>query len=127
MSPLAIIKDDRYLDHEAGAGHPESPERLRVIHELIGMAFGALPVIAPRLAAEDELALVHDTSYIRKVAETEGKAHSRLDPDTGLSARSYEVARLAAGGLLNGIDALLQTPNEARTRAPQSGELLTLN
>lgn len=111
MPSLAIIKDDRYLDHDAGAGHPESPERLRVIHELIGMEFGGLPVIAPRLAAEEELALVHEMSYIRKVAETAGKAHSRLDPDTGLSARSYEVARLAVGGLLNGIDALLQTPN----------------
>src|SRR5512134_2676946 len=110
MTSLAIIKDDRYLDHDAGAGHPESPERLRVIHELIRMEFGDLPVIAPRLATEDEIALVHDTSYIRKVAETEGKAHSQLDPDTGLSARSYEIARLAVGGLLNSVDALLQTP-----------------
>src|SRR5512147_80905 len=98
MTSLAIIKDDRYLDHDAGAGHPESPNRLRVIHELIGKEFGGLPVIAPRLAEEDELALVHDSSYIRKVAETEGKGHSRLDPDTGVSERSYEVARLAAGG-----------------------------
>jgi acetoin utilization deacetylase AcuC-like enzyme len=41
------------------------------------------------------------------VAHTEGKAFSRLDPDTGLSARSYEVARLAAGGLLQALDAIL--------------------
>src|SRR5512134_910840 len=127
MTSLAIIKDDRYLDHDAGAGHPESPERLRVIHELIRMEFGGLPVIAPRLATEDEIALVHDPSYIRKVAETEGKAHSRLDPDTRLSARSYEVARLAVGGLLNGVDALFQTPNGACPRVPPSEELPTPN
>ena len=119
MPSLAIIKDERYLEHDAGAGHPESPNRLRVIHDLVGKEFGGLPAIAPRLASEDELALVHDPSYIRKVAETEGKAHSRLDPDTGLSAKSYEVARLAAGGLLNGVDALFQTPN-SQLPAPDS-------
>ncbi len=110
MPSLAIIKDERYLEHNAGIGHPESPNRLRVINDLIGTEFSNLPVIPPRLAGENELALVHDPAYIRKVAETEGKFHSQLDPDTGLSARSYEVARLAVGGLLNGIDAIFGNP-----------------
>jgi acetoin utilization deacetylase AcuC-like enzyme len=107
---LAIIKDDRYLEHNAGEGHPESPNRLRVIHDLILQEFNNLPLIPPRLATESELALVHEPKYIRMVAGTEGRPHSQLDPDTGLSARSYEVARLAAGGLLNAVDTLLQTP-----------------
>jgi acetoin utilization deacetylase AcuC-like enzyme len=109
MSSPALIKDDRYLEHNAGEGHPESPNRLRVIHNLIDSEFSGLPLIKPRLAAEDELALVHDLFYIHNVARTEGKAHSQLDPDTGLSARSYEIARLAAGGLLNAVDSLLNT------------------
>jgi acetoin utilization deacetylase AcuC-like enzyme len=107
MSSLALIKDDRYMEHNPGAGHPESPNRLRVIHELIDREFSGLPTIPPRLATQSELALVHDPRYIQTVANTEGRAHSQLDPDTGLSARSYEIARLAAGGLLEGIDALL--------------------
>jgi len=107
MSSLALIKDDRYLEHNAGEGHPESPNRLCVIHNLIDSEFSSLPLIKPRLAAEDELALVHDPFYIQNVARTEGKAHSQLDMDTGLSARSYEIARLAAGGLLNSVDSLL--------------------
>jgi acetoin utilization deacetylase AcuC-like enzyme len=119
MPSLAIIKDERYLEHNAGIGHPESPNRLRVIYDLIGKEFSDLPVIPPRLAAENELALVHDQAYIRKVAETEGKFHSQLDPDTGLSARSYEVARLAVGGLLEAVDALFQTRNSRlETRNP---------
>ncbi len=109
---IAIIKDDRYLEHNAGEGHPESPDRLRVIHDLIQREFNDLPLVPPRLASENELALVHDPFYIQRVANTEGKAHSQLDPDTGLSARSYEIARLAAGGLLQAVDALLN---------PQSG------
>jgi len=107
MSSLALIKDDRYMEHNPGEGHPESPNRLRVIHELIDREFSGLPIIPPRLATQSELALVHDPKYIQTVANTEGRAHSQLDPDTGLSARSYEIARLAAGGLLEGIDALL--------------------
>ncbi len=112
MSSPMLIKDDRYLDHNAGEGHPESPNRLRVIHSLIDSEFSSLPLIAPRLATEDELSLIHDPGYIRTVANTAGKPHTQLDPDTGLSARSYEIARLAAGGLLQAVDALL-TPHPA--------------
>ncbi|MGE5174095.1 MAG: histone deacetylase [Betaproteobacteria bacterium] len=111
MTSVAIIKDDRYLEHHAGGGHPESPDRLRVIHNLIDAEFSGLPRITPRLATENDLALVHDPFYIQAVANTEGKTFSRLDPDTGLSARSYEIARLAAGGLLQAVDSLIQTQN----------------
>ncbi len=107
MPSLALIKDDRYLDHIAGEGHPESPDRLRVIHDLINTEFSDLPLIPPRLATENELALIHDPFYIQTVANTAGKIFSRLDADTGLSSRSYEIARLAAGGLLNAVDAVM--------------------
>lgn len=110
MPSLAIIKDDRYLEHNAGEGHPESPDRLRVIHDLIAKEFSGLPCIEPRAASEDEIAAVHDPFYIQTVANTEGRAFSRLDADTGVSSRSYLVARLAAGGLLNAVDAIL-TPH----------------
>jgi len=115
MSYLAIIKDDRYLEHHAGEGHPESPNRLRVLYDLINAEFSDLPLIPPRLATESELALIHTPLYIQMVANTEGKVFSRLDPDTGLSARSYEIARLAAGGLLQAIDSLLTHDPKSRT------------
>jgi acetoin utilization deacetylase AcuC-like enzyme len=112
MSSLAIIKDDRYMEHNAGPGHPESPNRLRVIHDLINEEFSSLPLIQPRLATTDELALIHDPFFIQSIAATEGKARCQLDPDTGTSARSCEIARLAAGGLLQAVDTLL-TPHSA--------------
>ncbi len=107
MTSLAIIRDDRYLDHRPGDFHPESPDRLRIIHGLLDREFPDILRIEPRMATEDELALVHDSFYIQRVAETDGKAFTQLDPDTGLSSRSYQVARLAAGGLLNAVDTLL--------------------
>jgi acetoin utilization deacetylase AcuC-like enzyme len=114
MSLVAIIKDDRYLEHNPGEGHPESPNRLRVIHDLIDKEFYSLPLIPPRLATENELALVHDPFYIQTVANTAGKRFSQLDQDTCVSARSYEIARLAAGGLLQAVDALVNPQSEIR-------------
>ena len=116
MSSLAIIRDDRYLEHNPGQGHPESPNRLKVIHEVIDKEFANLPRLQPRAATEGELSLVHDPFYIETVSRTDGKAFSRLDPDTALSARSYQVARLAAGGLLQAVDTLLD-PKAADPRA----------
>lgn len=107
---LAIIEDTRYQEHQPGESHPENPNRLRVIHELIKQEFNDLPHISPRLAVPDEIALIHDRLYIDRVAQTEGRAPSRLDPDTGVSARSYEIARLATGGLLEAVDTILGTP-----------------
>ncbi|HAS54578.1 MAG: hypothetical protein A2X56_01130 [Nitrospirae bacterium GWC2_57_13] len=115
MSSVSLILDDRYLEHDPGEDHPESADRLRVIHALVASEFADLPRIEPRLATEDELALVHDPNYIMTVAATAGKPFSRLDMDTGLSARSYEIARLAAGGLLNAVDSLLTPNSEPRT------------
>lgn len=112
---VAIIRDNRYQEHDPGEGHPESPERLRVIDDLIERDYGGLPLIPPRLATRSELALIHDPHYIQTVANTEGKPSSHLDADTGLSARSYEIARLAVGGLLEAVDRI-QTPySELRT------------
>jgi acetoin utilization deacetylase AcuC-like enzyme len=108
---VAIIMDNRYLEHDPGGGHPESPSRLRVIYDLIEQKYGSLPLIPPRLATESELALVHDPFYIQTVANTEGRPSSHLDADTGLSPRSYEIARLAAGGLLEAVDKVLMTRN----------------
>lgn len=107
MTGLAFIKDDRYMEHDPGPGHPESPNRLKVIYSMLEQEFPSLPVITPRLATENELALIHDLFYIQAVAKTEGRQYSQLDPDTGLSARSYEIARLAAGGLLEAVDRML--------------------
>jgi acetoin utilization deacetylase AcuC-like enzyme len=117
MSSVAIIRDDRYLEHNAGEGHPESPNRLLVLHDLIDKEFASLPLITPRFATHEELALVHDVSYITWVAGTHGKFYTQLDSDTGLSARSYDTARLAAGALLQAVDSLLTpTPLGLRVR-----------
>ena len=56
--------------------------------------------IEPREASHDEIAYVHTSSYIDHIAGTAGKNCIFLDPDTITSAETYEIAKLAVGGLM---------------------------
>ena len=60
-------------------------------------------VLAPRPATLEELAAVHDRDHIERIAATAGRA-AMLDPDTFTSPESYDLARLAAGAALVGVD-----------------------
>jgi acetoin utilization deacetylase AcuC-like enzyme len=100
-----IMFDDRMLAHDPGPGHPERPDRLRVLHERWRDARG-LTRIPARLATAEEIARVHDPAHVARVASTANHARARFDADTATSARSYEAARLAAGGLVDVCEAV---------------------
>jgi acetoin utilization deacetylase AcuC-like enzyme len=110
MNRTGIVKDDRYMDHVMDVGHPESPERLRVIYKMLEEPEmkGFLEEIKPRPATREEIELVHAPSYIDQVAKTAGKPYYRLDMDTSTCAKTYETALLAAGGLLELIQAVME-------------------
>ena len=96
------------MQHLANFPHVESPQRLQAIYEMLDepdMA-GKFTLVPPRPATHEELAWVHSESHIKRVAQTEGKAHTSLDPDTQTTALSYEAAKLAAGGLCSLVDAI---------------------
>ncbi len=109
MGKTGIVKDERYIDHRPGAGHPESPQRLEVIYEMLEGSDmkGQFQEVPVRRADMDELTLVHSLGYVETVESTEGKEFSRLDMDTTTSAGSYEAALLAAGGLCEAISMVI--------------------
>jgi acetoin utilization deacetylase AcuC-like enzyme len=104
-----IVKDWRYLQHEMGPAHPESPARLKVVYEMLEReeGFANFPVIAPRPASEAEIELIHTKPYFELVRRTAGRDRVVLDPDTSTSPRSFETARLAAGGLLKAAEMIM--------------------
>lgn len=105
MGKTGIVRDKRYMNHEPGAFHPESPKRLEVIYAMLDepdMA-GKFHEIPVRRAKNEELLFIHSPEYVSMVAETEGKDYQSLDPDTATSPGSYEAALLAAGGLCQAI------------------------
>ena len=106
MAGTGIVKDKRYMDHVASTSHPESHQRLEVLYEMLeepGMK-GTLKEIKPRMATQEELELIHVPRYIQQVAVTADHACVMLDPDTYACAKSYETAKLAAGGTLAAVD-----------------------
>ncbi len=105
MNKTGIVKDERYMNHQMGAYHPESPQRLEVIYAMLEEPQMAenLEEVPVRLAERDELLLVHSPDYVERLAATDGKESTYLDPDTQTSAGSYEAALLAAGGLCQAV------------------------
>lgn len=103
-----IVKDWRYMEHDMGAFHVENPKRIEAIYRMVEKDISfPYTEIEPRPAKEKEIRMVHASSYVNAIKETSGKGRMQLDPDTATSARSYEVALLAAGGLLKAIDLVM--------------------
>lgn len=104
-----IVKDRRYMDHDMGSFHVETAERLRAIYGMIEEKIKfPLTIIEPRPATEEELTLIHTPYHVDLVKSTAGKEYVQLDPDTSTSAKSWEVACLAAGGVLNAVDLIME-------------------
>ncbi|MBM4312829.1 MAG: histone deacetylase [Deltaproteobacteria bacterium] len=104
-----IVKDRAYLRHGTDSGHPETPQRLVSIYEMLENPdmVRKFTGIDARRATREELERVHKPAFIDAVAATAGRSMSMLDPDTVASPETYDIARLAAGGLMNAIDAVV--------------------
>jgi len=104
-----VVRDERYLAHHMGPGHPESPQRLEAVYAMLDREAGLqLQRIEPRPASREEIETIHDHEYFGYVASTAGKDYVVLDPDTAATARTYETALLASGGVIEAADAVLE-------------------
>jgi len=103
-----IVIDERYQHHQTTPGHPECPERLGVLLELMSnYERDGLIKIEPRWATQQELTWNHHPDHVQGLAATAGQDQFAFDLETTTSAQSYEVACLAVGGLLNLLDAIM--------------------
>jgi acetoin utilization deacetylase AcuC-like enzyme len=108
MLKTALVTDRRYLDHFAGRGHPERPERVAAMMAMAeALGRDHLAFLKPREATHDEIALCHEPAYIAAIERTAGLDHYAFDPDTHTSPASYRTALLAAGGVLTAVEAVL--------------------
>ncbi len=109
MATTGVVRHPRYLDHEAGPGHVESPDRLRVIYERLEQEDlrELFTQIDPRKASQEELAWNHTLEHIQRIAATARHPHWQLDPDTGTNEHSYEAACLAVGGVFSAMDSIM--------------------
>jgi len=105
----AIVYSPRYLEHDTGPDHPETPDRLRVIiEELNRSGFLKNPkcsILTPKPAKLKDLELVHEPDYIELVQQSCAKGGGILDlGDTLASVESCDVALLAVGGVIDAVN-----------------------
>ncbi len=107
----AFAYDPRFLKHDTGLGHPESPDRLIASYNYLKEIpwFSKLLSVSPRAAEEDWIAKVHSPNYIARVEETCKSGLSIIDtPDVAISEDSFEIAKLAAGAALELADKIME-------------------
>ena len=100
MSKTGIVRDDFYKKHINGYSHPECPERLEVIYEMLDQPEmnGLFKKIFPREATEEEITAVHAPSYYRTVSETAlRRGITPLDADTSARTGFFSGRKVGCG------------------------------
>ena len=111
MGKTGLVYHSAYLEHDMGAGHPESPHRLKAIMQQLERSGTAarLTRIEPRRAEEEWITQIHSPSYVAALnAHQPTNGRAVLDPDTSMSPGSLHAAFLAAGGALAAVDAIMR-------------------
>jgi len=104
---LLIVTSGEFALHQTPPGHAECPERGDTMQAVADLwrERGAV-VVEPAPATAGQLGRVHTAEHLAAMAATAGRA-VMLDPDTFTSPRTWEIARLAAGAAVAGVDAVL--------------------
>lgn len=131
---ISIIYSEEFLDHDTGIFHPEKPARLTAIVQALKQVAWQqqlkwhLPT--PLEFREEVIALIkqiHSQDYIDILRRLSQRGGGRLDGDTPVSVRSYEVALLAVSAWLDGVDRVLSSHDPAFVLARPPGHHATSN
>jgi acetoin utilization deacetylase AcuC-like enzyme len=120
---VKIVYDALYGDHLRDLGHPESPDRVEVVAARLAERGLANDVVRPRDAADAEIERVHAPRYVELVKREIGDLSGPRYLSTGdvvVDVRTLDVARRAAGGAINAMEAAVHgnAPVFALVRPP---------
>ena len=97
------------LDHLTPPGHPERPDRIRAVDEVLGESrFGKLVREQAPEGSLDLVTLCHDGHYVeelRHIAPSGGLIY--LDGDTSMSPGTWEAVMRGVGGAVAATDAVM--------------------
>jgi acetoin utilization deacetylase AcuC-like enzyme len=105
-----LLSHPASLDHLTPPGHPERPDRLRAVAEVLGEArFDALVRGEAPEGNLETVSLCHDNHYIdelRHIAPSSGLVY--LDGDTSMSPGTWEAVMRGVGGAVAATDAVMR-------------------
>jgi acetoin utilization deacetylase AcuC-like enzyme len=107
MVQTAVVIDKEYLKHQPGDGHPERPERIKVLLDLTESLDPARFLLVPPLPARRaDIEATHGKDHVKLIESTAHHNRYALDGDTITCRDSYAVGLLAVGGFLRLLDAI---------------------
>ena len=108
MNTTGLVQDERFQRHITGGDHAERPQRLARIAEVLadrGLDKSCTTIDASPVDM-DLVRRVHDAEYIARLKAACESGSPYIDvPDSAICAESFDIARLAAGGIVNAVDA----------------------
>lgn len=111
----AIVHHPIYEKHDTGPGHPEMPERYRVVVDALNadeQLWNSLKEITPEKASQGVVQAAHTKEHFKRVEGAFANGLDRLDADTTISMQSFDASLFAAGGAIAAVEAVMQ--GEAR-------------
>jgi len=102
-----LVYSSEFQKHVTGAGHPERPQRTEAIYTAIPKAdfVADLVPIKPAPAAHEDLLRCHMAEYIETAKRDVASGAGLLSTgDTNICRDSYDIALLAAGGIIKAVD-----------------------
>ncbi len=113
-----LYSDGIFLEHDTGS-HPENAGRLRAVTARLDAA--GLPNRCRRAdwqpATLEQLARVHDPDYVAAVKQFAADGGGRIEVDTLVSPRSYDVALRAAGAVCDAVQRVVAADEPAEKTA----------
>ena len=107
--PTAIISGPVYQAHQTGQ-HAENASRAAQVHKAATALIESdsrFIGLEPQQAEFEQIMAVHSHRYVTNLQEFCLEGGGRLDADTVASPASFETARYAAGGLIQGVDEVI--------------------
>ena len=111
------------LDHLTPPGHPERPDRIRAVDQVLSESrFEKLVREQAPQGTLDQVRLCHDEHYVeelRRIAPSSGLIY--LDGDTSMSPGTWEAVMRAVGGAVAATDAVMSGTSDnafVATRPP---------
>ena len=105
-----FVTSSDYLLHRTRAGHVENPGRLRTLLKAVGKhdLRSSLVDLSPYVPDLEFLEAIHSPEYLARFRESVRRGgRIFLTEDCSISSASFDVALLAAGGVMAGVDAVL--------------------
>ncbi len=106
----AIVYHSIYEKHNTGPGHPETPERYRVVMDALQSdkeLWRDLVEITPEKASQGFVLAAHTKEHFKRVEGAFANGLDRLDADTTISMQSFDASLFAAGGAIAAVDAVM--------------------